>query len=164
MSETNPISEIAGPIVLNELQRDVMIGLVGEFRAAADDERARDTWSCFMDQIVRMEVGSGSADLLGRILEGALTSGRVGRKLGRAAELSLVTLYKRTPQARHTQSCLAAFNSAMAELKGQKLESISASLRAPGVYSLTIVTDGCRLVVRIGPDEAAVESVEVFVG
>jgi hypothetical protein len=164
MSETDSTSGIAGPIALNELQRDAMLGLVGEFRAAADDERAREMWSRFRDEIVRMEVGREAADLLGRILEAALTSGRVGRKLGRAAEISLATLYKRAPQARHTESSLAAFNSAMAELKGQKVERISASLRAPGVYALTIAADGCRLVARLGPEGAAVESVEVLVG
>jgi hypothetical protein len=164
MNETDRTSEVAGPIALNELQRDLILGLVGEFRAVADDERAREMWSHFRDEIARMEVGGESADLLGRILEAALTSGRVVRKLGRAAELSLVTLYRRTPQARHTESLLAAFNSALAELKGQRVERISASLRAPSVYALTIATDGCRLVARIGPEGAAVESVEVLVG
>lgn len=164
MSDTNRTSEIAGPISLDELQRDALMGLVGELRAVADDERAREVWSRLRHEIARMEVAAESADLLGRILEAALTSGRVVRKLGRAAELSLTTLHRRTPQARHTESFLAAFNSALAELKGQRVERISASLRAPGVYAMTIATDECRLVARIGPEGAALESVEVQVG
>lgn len=164
MNRAEGAQDQTGPIALDELQRDVLLGLVGEFQAAAGDERAREAWSRFRDDVLRMEVAAESAERLGRILEAALSSGRVGRTLGRAAELSLVSLYKRTPQAQRTESSLAALNSALAQLKGQNVVQISASLRAPGVYELAIATDGCKLMTRLGPEGAAVKSVEVPIG
>lgn len=164
MSDIASPSKLAEPVALNELQRDVLLGLIGEFRVAADDDHARETWSRLSDEVARLEVGAESADLLGRILEAALTSGRVVHRLGHAAELSLVTLYRSMPQARRAESSLATLNTALKELKGQKVEQIHASLRGPGVYALTIVTDGCRLVTRFSPEGVAAESVEVLIG
>jgi hypothetical protein len=164
MSRDDQPQHESGSITIDELQRDALLGLLGELCAAAHDKRAREEWSRFASEVVRMEISTESAERLGRILEAALTSGRVNRVSGRPTEFSLVSLYKRTPQAQQIEASLAALNSALVELRGQSVAQISAAQRAPGVYALTIATDGCRLMIRLGPQGAVVESVEVPLG
>ena len=104
------------------------------------------------------------AELAGRlsaVAEILLTSGRIRNLYGPGAELSLWSLFQKTPRGREVASSLEAANAAFKRLTGQAIESISAIARGPAAYALTIKTAELQLVVRFEPAGIRVENVEV---
>jgi hypothetical protein len=107
-----------------------------------------------------MEVAPELVPAMGAIVEVALSTGRIRNMFGPAAELALAALFRKTPRGEAIAGSLNELNRALAKLKDQPLGEISAALRKPGVYTLSIASGEYRIVVRFDHDGAAVESVE----
>ena len=148
-------------IALDTLQRDVLIPQIQAFLDATNDPQARGVYHSLKSAVESLEVPSDLQLRLGAIVEVALTSGRVRRLFGPAAELSLNSLFTKTPRGREVAQSLAELNKALASLKGQTVEQITTTQRAPGAYSLTLKTSGCQLVIRFEQSGVRVESLEV---
>ena len=150
-------------IALDTLQRDILIPQIQAFLDATNDPQAREVYLALKSAIESLEVPPELQMRLGAIVEVALTSGRVRRLFGPAAEMSLNALFTKTPRGREVAQSLAELNKALASLKGQTVEQITTTQRAPGSYSLTLKTSGYQLVIRFEPTGVRVESLEVDV-
>ena len=148
-------------ITLDTLQRDVLIPQIQAFLDATSDPQAREVYLALKTAIESLEIPSDLQPRLGAIVEVALTSGRIRRLFGPAAELSLNALFLKTPRGREVAISLAELNKALATLKGQTVEQITSSQRSPGAYSLTLKTNNCQLVIRFEQAGVRVESLEV---
>jgi hypothetical protein len=149
------------PIKLNELQRDVLTPQIDAFMAAAPDASARETYSALRQVITELEVPPASAGALGTIIEVLLSSGRVRKLYGPGAELSLWSLFQKTPRGLELTASIASINTALRPLQGQPLEFISVVARAPGAYGLTLCTAQYQMVLRFEPSGVRVESIEL---
>jgi hypothetical protein len=148
-------------ITLDTLQRDILIPQIQAFLDATNDPQAREVYQALKSAVESLEVPPDLQLRLGAIVEVALTSGRVRRLFGPAAELSLNALFTKTPRGREVAQSLAELNKALASLKGQTVEQITTTQRAPGAYSLTLKTSNCQVVIRFEQSGVRVESLEV---
>ena len=148
-------------IKLDTLQRDVLLPQIQAFLDATSDPQAREVYLTLKSAIESQEVPADLQPRLGAIVEVALTSGRIRRLFGPAAELSLNSLFLKTPRGREIAQSLAELNKALASLKGQTVDQITSTQRSPGTYSLTVKTSGCQLVIRFEQAGVRVESLEV---
>ena len=148
-------------LALDTLQRDVLVPQIEAFLDATTDPQAREVYLSLKTAIESLEVPADLQLRLGAIVEVALTSGRIRRLFGPGAELSLNTLFLKTPRGREVAQSLAELNKALATLKGQTVEQITSTQRSPGAYALTLKTSGCQIVIRFEQAGVRVESLEV---
>jgi len=149
------------PLKLDRLQRDILVPQLESFLAAAPDKEARAPYLALREALDALAVPAELAGRLGAVAEILLTSGRIRNLYGPGAELSLWSLFQKTPRGREVASSLEAANAAFKRLTGQAIESISAIARGPAAYALTIKTAELQLVVRFEPAGIRVENVEV---
>jgi hypothetical protein len=152
------------PLRLDRLQHDILAPQLESFLAAATDAAARAPYVALREALETLEIPPELAARLGAIAEVLLTSGRVRSLYGPGAELSLWSLFQKTPRGREVANSLAAANAAFGRLTGQAIESITATARAPGAYALTIKTAEVQLVVRFEPAGIRLENIEVGAG
>ena len=148
-------------ITLDTLQRDILVPQIQAFLDATNDPQAREVYLALKTAIESLEIPSDLQPRLGAIVEVALTSGRIRRLFGPAAELSVNSLFTKTPRGRDVAISLAELNKALATLKGQTVEQITSSQKSPGAYSLTLKTSNCQLIIRFEQSGVRVESLEV---
>jgi hypothetical protein len=148
-------------IALDTLQRDILIPQIQAFLDATNDPQAREVYLSLKSAVESLAVPPDLQLRLGAIVEVALTTGRVRRLFGPAAELSLNALFTKTPRGREVAQSLAELNKALASLKGQTVEQITSTQRTPGSYTMTLKTSGCQLVISFEPTGVRVESLEV---
>ena len=158
--DENQHAASAEALKLDELQRDLLSSLIQSFIAAAPQSAAREAYVALEDAVAKMEVAPELVPAMGAIVEVALSTGRIRNMFGPAAELALAALFRKTPRGEAIAGSLQELNRALAKLKDQPLGEISAALRKPGVYTLSIASGEYRIVVRFDHDGAAVESVE----
>jgi hypothetical protein len=149
------------PLKLDRLQRDILVPQLESFLAAAPDKEARAPYLALREALDALAVPAELAGRLSAVAEILLTSGRIRNLYGPGAELSLWSLFQKTPRGREVASSLEAANAAFKRLTGQAIESISAIARGPAAYALTIKTAELQLVVRFEPAGIRVENVEV---
>jgi hypothetical protein len=131
------------------------------FLSAAGDDSARSAYLELREALDRLEVGRQLVERLGAIIEVLLTSGRVRSLYGPGAELSLWSLFQKTPRGREITGSIEAANAAFKRLAGQPIENISAVARGPAAYALAIKTAEVQIVVRFEPAGIRLENVEV---
>ncbi len=152
------------PLQLDGIQRNVLLPQIEAFLEASQDGEAREVYSRLKDCVDRMEVAPELTGRLGAILEVVLASGRVRQFFGPGAELSLTALFHKTPQGAQIAESVRALNAALGKLKGERLDDVSAAIRGPGMYALTLKAGTCQLVVRFERGGVRIESVEVGLG
>jgi hypothetical protein len=148
---------------LDRLQHDILAPQLESFLAAASDKDARAPYLALREAIDAGVIPPELAGRLGAIAEVLLTSGRVRNLYGPGAELSLWSLFQKTPRGREVASSLQAVNSAFKRIAGKAIEDISAIARGPAAYALTIKTAEFELVVRFEPAGIRLETVELGV-
>jgi hypothetical protein len=146
---------------LDGLQRDLLLAQLDGFINAAADEAARAPYQALKEAVAAMQVPAELTERLGAIVEIMITSGRIRHLHGPGAELSLWSLFQKTPRGRNLSASVAALNTALRQIAGQPLEFMSAVVRGPGAYALTIKTEQCQLVVRFESGGARVETLDV---
>lgn len=164
MADGDDAPKLAEPVTLDSLQRDILVPQIQAFLDATSDAQAREVYLALKSAIEKLEVPTELQLRLGAIVEVALTSGRVRRLFGPGAELSLNSLFMKLPRGREVAQSLAELNKALATLKGQTVEQMSAAQRSPGAYALTLKTSGGQLVIRFEQAGVRVESLEVDLG
>jgi hypothetical protein len=162
--DENQRADAAEALKLDELQRDLLSSVIQSFIAAAPQSAGREAYVALEDAVAKMEVPAELVPSVGAIVEVALSTGRIRNMFGPAAELALSALFRKTPRGEAIAGSLHELNRALAKLKDQPLGEISAALRKPGVYTLSIESGEYRIVVRFDHDGAAVESVEAGAG
>lgn len=148
------------PLRIDRLQRDILVPQLESFLAAAQGD-TRAAYVALREALDRLEVSQQLGGRLGAIVEVLLTSGRVRSLYGPGAELSLWSLFQKTPRGREIVASVDGANAAFKRLAGQPIESISAVARGPAAYALTIRTTELQVVVRFEPAGVRFENVEV---
>lgn len=156
----NPAAASAAALKLDELQRDLLVSLIQSFAAALPAPAGREAYLALERAAAKMEVPAELVPAMGAMVEVALSTGRIRSAFGPAAELTLSALFRQTPRGEAIAGSLRELNRALARLKDQPLGEISAALRKPGVYTLSIASGEYRIVVRFDHDGAALEAVE----
>ena len=151
-------------LTLDSLQRDLLIPQIQAFLDATSDADARESYGALKAAVESMAVSTQHQARLGTIVEVALQSGRIRRLFGPGAELSLNALFQKTPRGREIARSLQELNTALSNLKGDTVEEVSAAMRGPGSWALTVKTTACQLVIRFERDGVRVESLEVALG
>jgi len=146
---------------LDTLQRDLLIPQIQAFIDATSDVAARASYLALKTAVEATEIPAEHQARLGTIVEVALQSGRIRRLFGPGAEVSLNALFQKTPRGREIAQSLRELNTALARLKGDEVDEMTAALRGPGSWALTVKTSGCQLVIRFERDGVRVESLEV---
>ncbi|HTY54545.1 MAG TPA: hypothetical protein VMB26_05070 [Candidatus Binataceae bacterium] len=163
-SNQSPTPSEDEALKLDTLQRDLLSAQISDFLKAAPPSAGRDAFEALKDAVEAMEVPAELAPRLDTVIELLLSSGRARRVYGPAGELAISSLFQKTSRGKTIASSVSELNGALKKLKGQPLEEISASLKKPGVYTLTINAGGYRIAVRFAPEGASVESVELGLG
>jgi hypothetical protein len=148
-------------LTLDPLQRDLLLPQIQAFLDATSDADARESYTALKAAVESMSVSAEQQARLGTIVEVALESGRIRRLFGPGAELSLNALFRKTPRGREIGRSLQELNSALSNLKGDTVEEVTAVMRGPGSWALTVKTSGCQMVIRFERDGVRVESLEV---
>jgi hypothetical protein len=151
-------------IQIDRLQRDILLPQIEAFLAAAHDAEARAPYLALREALDVLTVPPELAERLGAIAEVLLTSGRVRNLYGPGAELSLRSLFQKTPRGREIAASIEAVNAAFKRLVGHPVEAISTVALGPAAYALTIKTTEIQLVVRFEPSGLRIENVEVGTG
>ncbi len=149
------------PLKLDPLQRDVLAPALKAFLDAAPENASRQAYVALADAIGKMEVPAELTPQLGALVELLLQTGRIRRLFGPGAELAVAALFQKTPRGMEIAASLGALNGALEKLAGQRLESVSASLRRPGAYALVLRTGECQMVICFEATGVRVESLEV---
>ena len=118
-------------LTLDTLQRDLLVPELEAFLAAAPDTAGRESYLALRDAINALTVPGALASRLEAVTELLLTSGKARRAYGPAADLSLWSLFQKTPRGRALLASVTALNTALKRLEGQTLEFVSATARAP---------------------------------
>lgn len=161
MADAPPPNE---PLAIDALQRDILIPQIQAFLDSTSDPAAREVYESLRAAVERLEIPAELQQRLGAIVEVALQSGRVRRLFGPGADLSMGALFLKTPRGREIAESIRAVNSALTKLKGQPVEEVSATLKSPGSYAVTLRTSGCQVVIRFEAAGARIESLEVDLG
>ena len=160
MTRSSPAAEAGGlspggpSVPIDPDEQDYLRREVSAFLDRLDDPEARSRFDPLLAAVEAAEIPDDRLDLLGRVLELSLGSGRLRRLYGPHAETSANRLFRRTARGRAIQQTCDEANRALTALQGREVRSISLAPRSPGAFTLSIATDRCR--VRLVIDAAGV--------
>lgn len=120
----------------------------------------RERYGSLRAELAAGHVAASGIELLERLLELGLQTGRFRGEYGPEAALRLNRLYHRTPRGRAAADAVQGVDAALNELVGQRLEGLALRVATPGSYELTIETGRCQILVALGLQGARVVSVE----
>jgi hypothetical protein len=150
-------------LTLDDLQRQVLTAQIAVFARANPDPQAQKDYQALADAVARLEVPAALVPRLTAILEISLSGDRLRQTSGPGGHLALMALFQKTPRGKALAAEVNALNAALAQLKDHPLTEISAAQRGPGIYTLTLGTPACRMVIRFEPGGVRIESLDVGV-
>lgn len=151
----------AGSLELNDLEAALIAPHVAEMADAAADSVSRRRYEELAAAISDHRLTADHQATVAALLELLINSGRLRNQNGPTAEALARGLYRRTAPGKAAAAAAAALGTALANLKDQRIEDISVSLRGPGSYALSLATTDFQLVIRIDPSGCRIESLEV---
>lgn len=149
-----------GGLALSAAQQAVLADEVEAFARTLRDPDARQRYLQLAAAARQGVVPPDLAGLLAAMLELVLQTQRVRRTHGPEAEQALAELFYRTPRGAGLRQAAGEVNRALEALRGQRLEQVSVVV-APGRHTLVLVTERCRLTLRLDGAGARIEDVEV---
>ena len=152
------------PLALEGLHRELLAPRVRALSASVADAAARAPWLELAAAIDNLSVPLRLQERLASVIELALSGGRIRREEGPPAEAALAALFRKTSRGVELAAGLATLNRALGQLKDSALDGIGVSMRAPGVYVMTIRTTELQLAIRFDRGGPEVEALEVGIG
>ena len=149
------------PLAIAPEERDLVMEEIGAVAGALHDPAARAAYAGLAAAVAGGEVAADLAGPLARVLEMSLATGRARRLHGAEHEAALRRLFFRTPAGAALQRSAAAATAALSALAGQRLDAVTVSAQAPGVFRLELDTDRCQLSLDVGRDGVEVASLGV---
>jgi len=141
-------------VQLDPDEQDYLLCEISAFLARLGDPEARSCYDPLLAAVEAAKIPDEQLDLLGRVLELSLGSGRLRKLYGPHAEMSANRLFRRTSRGRAIQRTCDEANLALTGLRGRAVRSIALAPRSPGAFTLSVETDRCR--VRLVIDAAGV--------
>ena len=103
---------------IDRLQRDILMPQLESFLAAAPDAEARAPYLAVRAALDEYEIPPELTERVGAIAEVLLTTGRVRHLYGPGAELSLWSLFQKTPRGRDIARSIESANAALKRVAG----------------------------------------------
>lgn len=149
---------------LDDLGAALIAPEVARMVAAAADSASRHRYEELAAAVANRQLGQEHQTIVAALLELLINSGRLRNQSGPTAEAVARALYRRTGPGKAAAASAAALGTALANLKGQRIENFAASLRGPGSFALSLETTDFQLVIRIDPSGCSIDSLEVNLG
>lgn len=131
-------------------------------RPLADDARA--TYERFREAVdAGIEIPSELIPYLGMMIESSIITGNA-KRFGAGVQQSMVALFQKLPNGKAITESIVAVNAALEKVRGQAIEQISTTLRAPGAYAVTLKTEQLQIVIIFDRAGLSIESLEVNLG
>ncbi|HTW87722.1 MAG TPA: hypothetical protein VMD75_06925 [Candidatus Binataceae bacterium] len=152
------------PLALEALHRELLAPRVRAIAASVADSAARAPWLELEAAIDALSIPLALQERIATVIELALSGGRIRREAGPAAEAALAALFRKTSHGLALAARLDSINRALAQLKDSSIDGVRTTMRAPGVYVLTIQTAALQIAIRFDRNGPEVESLEVGLG
>jgi hypothetical protein len=133
---------------------------VESVREALDAGDYRDRLDELLESLSAGEVDGSDAGELDRLLTLALQSGRARALYGPGGEQAALRAFRKLPSGSELTQSTSAVNEALGALRGRPLDGLTLTAVGPGAFTLSVVTDGPQLTVRLDRQGARVTSVE----
>ncbi len=151
-------------IKLDSIQREALLGEIRNMLAAPLSPEVRAPYErlhqCIEDGLeIPPELGPN----LGMMIESSIITGNA-KRFGAGVLQSMVALFQKLPGGKAIADSIGAVNAALEKVKGQVIEQVSATLRAPGSYAVTLKTDQMMMVIIFDRAGLSIESLEVNLG
>lgn len=154
------MSRVQAPPALRGEEREVAIAEVQAVRDVVQDGAYAETLDAILAALSDGgEVSDEHADELDRLITLALQSGRVRALYGPGGEQAALRVFRKLPTGRELAASASDVNEALGALSGRTLEQAAVSTTGPGAFTLTLVTDGAELTVRLDRQGVRVGSV-----
>jgi hypothetical protein len=109
------------------------------------DAKTRTEFSGLLIAINEQKIDDSQLPVLTYVLELLLTTGEIRKQYSPIEEHKILRLYNKTPAGKERKDNIDELNRSLKALNGQNIESISFSVKMPGVYGISITTDKCEL-------------------
>lgn len=150
----------ATPVRLRKDELEVAVGEVRAVRDLVHEGDYRETLDAILETLEdESTVREEHAQEVDRLLMLALQSGRVRAIYGPGGEQAALKLFRRLPTGAELAATAKAVNEALGALAGRTLESASIASVGPGAFTLTVVTDGAELSVKLDRQGVRIGSV-----
>jgi hypothetical protein len=154
----------ADAIKLDAIQREALLGELRNMLAAPLPPEARVPYELLQQSIEdSRDIAPELSRYLGMMIESSIISGNA-KRFGAGVQQSMVALFQKTVEGKSIADSISAVNAALGQMKGQALEQVSTTLRAPGSYALTLKTDQLMMVIVFDRRGLSIESLEVNLG
>ena len=151
-------------IRLDSTQREVILGELANLLARPLPPAVRESHENLKQYVEgNLDVPSDLEVPLAMMIEASIMSGNA-RRFGAGVRQSMVALFEKTRPGKAIAQSIAAVNSALSQTGSHTIETISATLRAPGCYAMTLKTDQLQMVIVFDRTGLSIESLEVNLG
>ena len=144
-------------------ERELVLEEIAAVIGAVHEPRARALYTELAAAVGGGEVPPASLAALQRVLEMSLATGRARRMHGPQHEAALLRLFFRAPAGASLRRSAEAATRALTALAGQRLDALTVSTQAPGVFRLQLDTDRCQLTLEVSRDGVEVTGLGVEV-
>jgi hypothetical protein len=156
-----PAAGASSLLALDPAERELLAEEIAAVAGAVQDPRARAAYHELAAAVAGGEVPEAHAAALGTVLEMSLSTGRARRLHGPQQEAALLRLFFRAPAGAALRQSAAAATRALAALAGQRLDALTVSAQAPGLFRLQLDTDRCQLTLEVSRDGVEVTGLGV---
>ena len=146
---------------IGAIERELLIKEARALAGAVKDERVRGRYERLAAALAGGHVDGADLATLENLLELGLQTGRLRKRYTAEGEQALLRLFHKTPRGVAVTTATGEVNQALAALQGQTLTGVAFTSRAPGVYGLTLDTDGGHFSLRIHPEGITLDTVEL---
>jgi hypothetical protein len=157
----SPAEENAGAMLLEPLQRELLLEEVEAFAAGVADPVRRGRYEELRSALRQDRLTPPILEALQDLLELGLETGRFRSRYTAEGEQALLRLFRRTSRGAAIEAETAATNRALRTLAGTNLVEAVFTPRGPGSYALVLTTGSGRFTVGIDRRGVQIESVEV---
>ena len=146
---------------IGPIERELLIEEARTLAGAVQDERVRRHYERLAAALEDGRVDGADLTMLENLLELGLQTGRLRKRYTAEGEQALLRLFHKTPRGIAVMAATGEVNQALAALQGQTLTGLAFTSRAPGVYGLTLDTDGGHFSLCIHPEGITLDTVEL---
>jgi hypothetical protein len=125
------------------------------------DAKSKDEFNKLFNAIGIQKIEEPQLGVLSYVLELLLTTGEIRNKYSPIEEQKILRLYYKTPAGKERKENIDELNKSLKALNGQNIESISFSLKMPGVYGISITTDKCELSLNANQSGVYADKLEI---
>jgi len=130
-------------------------------KSSNGNEKTKNEFEKLLTAINEQKIEEHQLSVLSHVLELLLTTGKIRQNYSPIEEQKIFRLYGKTPVGREQKENIDELNNSLKALQTQMIESISFSLKLPGVYGISITTDKCELSLNINQSGIFADKLEM---